>query len=93
VLSNLEALYITADFSSDVETTWIDNVQLKHGLLPDSTGDNFIHMEDLARFTAQWLKEGCVDPDWCDGQDFTRDGSVTLDDLYFLILNWLQIVH
>ncbi len=93
VLSNLEALYIIGDYVSGVETTWIDNVQLKHGLSPDSSGDGFVDMEDLARFAAQWSKSGCINPDWCDGQDFTRNGSVTLDDLYFLILNWLHEVH
>ncbi len=93
VLSNLEAMYIIGDYVSGVETTSIDNVQMRSGLSPDSTGDGFVNMEDLAQFAAQWLKEDCVDPDWCDGQDFTKNGRMDLDDLQILLPKWLEEVR
>jgi hypothetical protein len=93
VVSNLEAMYIIGDYVSGVETTSIDNVQMRSGLSPDSTGDGFVNMEDLAQFAAQWLKEECANPDWCDGQDFTKNGRMDLDDLYILLPKWLQEVR
>jgi lysyl endopeptidase len=52
-------------------------------------------MEDLEFFAPHWLETDCNDlagdeTNWCYGCDFTRNGSVCLEDVVFFASRWLQ---
>jgi fibronectin type 3 domain-containing protein len=45
---------------------------------------------DFARFAANWNRIDCdLSNDWCSGNDFSRDGTVWIDDLAVFADNWL----
>ena len=93
VLSNLQAMYIIADYVSGVETTSIDNICITSGLSPDLSGDGFINYEDFALFAPYWQITSCESPDWCNGTNLNQDSTVDLNDLEYLVVRWLQEVH
>lgn len=93
VLSNLQAMYIIADFVSGVEITSIDNICITSGLSPDLSANGFINYEDFALFAPYWQLTSCESPDWCNGTNLNQDGTVDLDDLEYLVVRWLQEVH
>jgi beta-glucosidase len=50
-----------------------------------------LDFRDFAHFAVKWRLTNCtVDNSWCSGADFTRNGSVTLDDLRAFALSWLE---
>jgi len=49
-----------------------------------------LEFEDFAGFASQWNQTGCnAGNDWCNGFDFNRSGSVTINDLNAFVENWL----
>jgi len=45
---------------------------------------------DFANFADQWNRTDCdANNDWCSGSDFSRDGTVGIDDLAAFAENWL----
>lgn len=93
VLSNLQAMYIVGDYVSGNETTSIDNVQMISGLSADSNASGFVDLEDFAHFAAQWSQTNCGTAEWCNGQDFNKNGVISLNDLDYLLINWLLEMH
>ncbi len=59
----------------------------------DLNGDCFVDMEDLAVFASEWLRTGCVTPDWCGGADMDTTGEVGLSDLAKQVSQWLTGVR
>jgi hypothetical protein len=50
-----------------------------------------LEFEVFAGFASQWEQNGCnAGNDWCDGFDFSRNGSVELDDLKAFTDGWLD---
>jgi hypothetical protein len=52
-------------------------------------------LADLEFFASHWLETSCDDitgdeTDWCYGCDFTKNGSVGLEDVAFFSARWLQ---
>jgi len=46
---------------------------------------------DFARFATQWYLENCAPANgWCGGADFSRDGSVLMEDLKSFAESWLD---
>jgi hypothetical protein len=93
VLSNLQSMYIIADYVSGVETTSIDNICITSGLSPDLSGDEFINYEDFALFAPYWQLTSCESPGWCNETNLNQDGTVDLKDLEYLGGRWRQEVH
>jgi len=48
-----------------------------------------IDMIDLAGFSGYWMRNDCIEPDWCDGIDFDENGEVGLSDLVEVVYYWL----
>ena len=93
VLSNLQAVYIIADFTDQSQTTYLDNVQMVSGLSVDSDLNEFVDLVDFGIFAEQWKQTSCTADTWCDGQDFDKSGTVDLEDLYYLAVNWLDVIY
>jgi hypothetical protein len=54
-------------------------------LSPDS-----LKFADFAGFADNWNRTDCdISNDWCSGSDFTRDGTVSLDDVLAFAESWL----
>lgn len=50
--------------------------------------DGRVDLFDLHLLAANW-REACSDPYWCDEADYNRDSAVDLDDLVFLVSEWM----
>jgi hypothetical protein len=59
------------------------------GQFADLNEDGFAGSTDYAIFADNWLKDGCVDPSWCEGSDIDWDGMVTIVDLIAFVEHWL----
>jgi formylglycine-generating enzyme required for sulfatase activity len=46
-------------------------------------------MENFAGFSGNWLRSGCVEPDWCNSMDINTDGFVNYDDLLSFLDDWM----
>ena len=56
----------------------------------DIDGDDDVDFTDSSRFALHWAETGCDSQNrWCEGADFTRDGSVGMKDFAGFIENWL----
>lgn len=53
----------------------------------DSDGD--VDIVDFAGLIPQWMDEDCVGPNWCNGRDLNKSGSVNVGDLAELAEHWL----
>jgi len=52
-----------------------------------------VDFTDYGLFSLHWMEYGCVDPEWCDGADLTREvpsGIVDYNDLLVFSDNWLE---
>ncbi|MCK5000838.1 MAG: right-handed parallel beta-helix repeat-containing protein, partial [Anaerohalosphaera sp.] len=50
-------------------------------ILPaDFDQDGDVDFVDFTLFMAHWLRQDCVQPDWCSGADMDADGDVDLED-------------
>lgn len=58
--------------------------------LADLDGDWIVDMVDFGAFADDWQRTDCVTPTWCDGSDFTQNGSVDAFDLFILADQWLR---
>ncbi|MDD5326239.1 MAG: right-handed parallel beta-helix repeat-containing protein [Phycisphaerae bacterium] len=56
---------------------------------PDKDVDGF----DLDYLAEHWLNTPCVWPDWCEGADINRDGTVNSVDYAYFAGNWLASVE
>jgi hypothetical protein len=45
---------------------------------------------DFAAVSEQWLETGCAAKDDCNGADVDQSGTVNIDDLLYLIDDWLE---
>lgn len=57
-----------------------------HALIPlrpagDVTHNGVVDFFDLVMLAADWLSEGCGDPEWCNGADINHNGRVDLFDV------------
>jgi probable HAF family extracellular repeat protein len=60
------------------------------GLIEGTSGQNFFGtdtlkiinntLQQIAAFASRWLDARCVEPDWCDGFDLDRNGTVNFAD-------------
>jgi len=55
----------------------------------DLSVDGIVDANDLALFSAQWLKSGCGHRYWCGGADLDENAQVDLFDFAILARNWL----
>jgi hypothetical protein len=58
--------------------------------IADLTNDCIVNLYDLAAFSVQWLKENCVEPDWCEGADLNVSTNVDFYDFAEFANNWLK---
>jgi hypothetical protein len=56
--------------------------------LGDLSGDNKVNLKDFSILAANWLDQ-CGQPSWCDGADINQSNDVGLDDLIFMLQQWL----
>ena len=68
---------------------WINNT-LPEILAGDLNGDDHVDFTDFAVFARYYLNTDCQEPDWCLGTDSEPDGDVDLDDLNFMLSEWLN---
>jgi hypothetical protein len=55
----------------------------------DLNGDGCVNFVDFAIF-ADWWRNTCATPDWCDGANFDDLGQVDLVDLAIFVGQWLE---
>jgi hypothetical protein len=102
VLSNLQGLYINAEWKSGPDLTYLDDVILA-GAAPvcgdaahphpvaDINGDCRVNWHDAAAFAAQWARADCTPGNGhCQGADLDVDGTVDLADLVVMATEWLK---
>ena len=51
--------------------------------------DGDVDLDDYAIFASHWMSPNCIEPDWCDGADLNKSGSVDLYDLAEFVEFWL----
>lgn len=56
----------------------------------DFFADDKINYKDFARFSEQWFRDNCDEPDWCDGTDLDQSGAVDYNDLRIFAESWLS---
>jgi len=66
-----------------------DDFSLGDTELTDLNGDGTVNLEDFAVLASYWMNEDvCSPPDWCQGADFDRSGTIDLLDLATFIESW-----
>ena len=55
----------------------------------DLDGDCDFDLADFSVLALYWWQDGCVEPDWCEGADLTKNGNVDMIDLAELCSYWL----
>ncbi|MHC4574051.1 MAG: hypothetical protein ACYS76_07950 [Planctomycetota bacterium] len=76
----------------DYNVSWDDPVShttFYHVPTRDLNGDEVVNFADFATLAGQWMAAECADPNWCDGADLDRDGSVDGNDLGGFADYWL----
>jgi len=68
---------------------WLSD-RIPEVLQGDLNGNDFVDFTDFAVFAQYYLNTDCQEPDWCLGTDCEPDGDVDLDDLAFLLDEWLN---
>ncbi|MBN2132590.1 MAG: hypothetical protein JW741_24020 [Sedimentisphaerales bacterium] len=76
--------YTTADYLS----TDFERPGLSAG---DVNGDLVVNAQDLVVIGANWLRDNCAYPDWCDGADLDFSGTVDLRDYSMLAFDWQKV--
>jgi len=56
----------------------------------DFEPDCDVDWDDVAFFASRWMSAGCRYPDYCDGADFSYDGSVNSADFAAMSRHWLR---
>ncbi len=56
----------------------------------DLDNDCDIDVDDFNIFISNWLRTGCIEPDWCEGADLTRNGVVDVNDFNMFVESWLK---
>jgi hypothetical protein len=51
--------------------------------------DGMVNLRDFAEFSANWYKDDCGEPNWCEGTDFDRKTFVDFVDLSMFANHWL----
>ena len=64
--------------------------QFSHVPTRDFDDSTKVDFADFAIFASQWLEAGCVDPNWCEGNDLDTDGTVDSNDLALFAEYWLE---
>jgi hypothetical protein len=57
---------------------------------PDIDGDGFINNIDFTIIAANWQENACKYPEWCEGTDLDRNGTVDIYDLKNFAQRWLE---
>jgi hypothetical protein len=86
----IEILHKAGDSNDNIAVAWGDdpNQQVIDGMYLSPCS---LKLGDFARFAAQWRLASCTAVNgWCGGVDFSRDGSVLLDDLKSFAEGWLD---
>jgi hypothetical protein len=80
--ANLPAATCVWEYYEDTETSKLYvNVDF------DIDGD--VDLDDYAIFASHWMDENCTEPDFCDGTDLNKSGSVDWYDLAQFVEVWL----
>ena len=56
----------------------------------DFDSDSKVNNKDFGWLSADWLREDCNGPDWCNGIDIDNSGTVDYNDLAIFADNWLD---
>jgi hypothetical protein len=86
----IEVLHKAADGNDNIAVAWgpAGSQQVIDGIYLSPCCLDF---RDYAHFAVNWRLTNCTaDNSWCNGADFSRNGSVTLDDLRAFALSWLD---
>jgi hypothetical protein len=83
-----------ADLDGDGDVTAVDLAALAGGWLCHAPGACYgnldsrreINLADFALFSRRWMETECGQ---CGGADYTADGTVATDDLFYLVHQWL----
>jgi hypothetical protein len=82
ITANLPAATCVWEYHEDTETSKLYvNVDF------DIDGD--VDSTDYTIFASHWLSQNCTTPNWCDGTDLNKSGSVDLYDLAQFTDYWL----
>ncbi len=100
VLSDLQGLYINAEWHTGSDYTLLDNVLWNGSSCGDAdhpypagdiSQDCYVNLIDFSLLSHRWLSSGCDDMNnWCDKADVTFNSSVGLEDVLVLAEAWLQ---
>ncbi|MBN1787994.1 MAG: hypothetical protein JW806_06325 [Sedimentisphaerales bacterium] len=55
----------------------------------DFNNDGKVDFQDYLILASNWIRDDCIDPNWCDGTDLNQDGSIDCTDLGDFIEFWL----
>jgi hypothetical protein len=55
---------------------------------PDLDDNGLLDIGDLLLFVEQWLETDCAMPQWCNGADIHRDGTVDMQDFAVIAEYW-----
>lgn len=57
---------------------------------PGVTGSGRVDYGDFTVMASQWMRNDCVDPNWCGGADLDGSGGVNIDDIKIMVGAWLS---
>jgi hypothetical protein len=88
----IEVLHKAGVGGDNISVSWegpgVSQQQIIDGMFLSPFG---LKLGDFARFATQWRVAGCTAVNgWCGGADFSRDGSVLLEDLKSFAEGWLD---
>ena len=65
------------------------DIPFHHVPTRDFNLDTIVNFADFATLASYW-QQGCSDPEWCEGADIDKSGSVNLTDLDLFCEYWLE---
>ena len=87
----IEVLQKAADGNDNVAVAWAGPALSQRVIDGLNLSPCCLDMRDFARFAVKWRLTNCnAGNSWCSGADFSRNGSVTLDDLGLFAESWLD---
>jgi len=90
-------IYVTGYISESITDVIVNapsdtsgiNFTLKKIIPADFDMDLHVDFVDYAVLANHWMNQNCNEPDWCDGTDLDKDGSLNWLDLAQFTENWL----
>lgn len=86
----LGGTYERGNVTITAQNVKIDFMCGNHQPVADLDMDGKVNFADYVLFSEKWKQTGCKYPDWCNGSDFDKSGTVDMLDFKIFAYYWLE---